>query len=111
MLLVHLFVCFVRVSFCPFSLPLGVEGWLRFVIVAYPDLSINFFGHEKFYPKLFGQVLQSSDNMLCKNFKFWVTDYKKYMVSQVGKCCIIAYQKMLGVPLNILSSVDLCIIL
>ena len=24
-LLVHLFVCFVRVSFCNFSLPLGVE--------------------------------------------------------------------------------------
>ena len=35
-LLVHLFVCFARVCFCPFSLPLGVEGWLRFVIVAYP---------------------------------------------------------------------------
>ena len=38
-----LFVCFVRVlSVCPFSLPLGVEGWLRFFIVAYLDLSINF---------------------------------------------------------------------
>ena len=38
-----LFVCFVRVlSVCPFSLPLGVEGWLRFMIVAYLDLSINF---------------------------------------------------------------------
>ena len=36
MLLVHLFVCFACVCFCPFSLPLGVEGWLRFVIVAYP---------------------------------------------------------------------------
>ena len=35
-LLVHLFVCFARVCFCPFSLPLGVEVWLRFVIVAYP---------------------------------------------------------------------------
>ena len=35
-LLVHLFVCFVHVCFCPFSLPLGVEGWLRFVTVAYP---------------------------------------------------------------------------
>ena len=34
MLLVHLFVCFVRVSFCHFSFLLGVEGWLRFVIVA-----------------------------------------------------------------------------
>ena len=30
------FVCFARVCFCLFSLPLGVEGWLRFVIVAYP---------------------------------------------------------------------------
>ena len=28
------FVCFVRVSFCHFSLPLGVGGWLHFVIVA-----------------------------------------------------------------------------
>ena len=37
-LLVHLFVCFERVSFCHFSLPLGVEGWLRFVIVALPGL-------------------------------------------------------------------------
>ena len=26
MLLVHLFVCFVRFSFCHFSAPLGVEG-------------------------------------------------------------------------------------
>ena len=34
MLLVHLFVCFVRVSFSHFSLPLGVGGWLRFVTVA-----------------------------------------------------------------------------
>ena len=34
MLLVHLFVCFVRVSFSQFSLPLGVGGWLRFVTVA-----------------------------------------------------------------------------
>ena len=38
MLLVHLFVCFVRVGFCPFSLPIGVGGWLRFVIVALPGL-------------------------------------------------------------------------
>ena len=35
-LLVHLFVCFAPVCFCPFSLPLGVGGLLRFVIVAYP---------------------------------------------------------------------------
>ena len=38
MLLVHLFVCFVRASFCLFSLPLGVGGWLRFVIVVVPGL-------------------------------------------------------------------------
>ena len=37
-LLVHLFVCFVHVSFCHFSLPLGVGGWLQFVIVALPGL-------------------------------------------------------------------------
>ena len=30
-----LFVCFVRVIFSHFSLPLGVGGWLRFVIVAF----------------------------------------------------------------------------
>ena len=30
------FVCFV--SFCHFSLPLGVGGWLRFMIVALPVL-------------------------------------------------------------------------
>ena len=37
-LLVHLFVCFIRVSFCPFSLPLCVGGWLWFVIGALPGL-------------------------------------------------------------------------
>ena len=35
-LLVHLFICFVRVSFCHFSLPLGVGVGLRFGIVALP---------------------------------------------------------------------------
>ena len=38
MLPVHLFVCFARVWFCPFSLPLDVGGWLRFVIVAHSGL-------------------------------------------------------------------------
>ena len=38
MLLVHLFVCFVRVSFCHFSFPLGVGGLLRFVTVGLPGL-------------------------------------------------------------------------
>ena len=37
------FVCFARVCFCPFSLPLGVEGWLRFMIVAYPGPFYYFF--------------------------------------------------------------------
>ena len=38
-LLVHfVFVYFARVSFCHFSLPLGVGGWLRFVIVTLPGL-------------------------------------------------------------------------
>ena len=30
------FVCFARVCFCAFSLPLGVEAWLWFVTMAYP---------------------------------------------------------------------------
>ena len=35
----HLFVHFPpRVSFCPFSLPLCVRGWLRHVIMAPPGL-------------------------------------------------------------------------
>ena len=38
MLLVHLFVCFASVTFCPSSLPVGVGGWLRFVIAALPGL-------------------------------------------------------------------------
>ena len=42
MLLVHLFVCFAHVSFCPLSLPIGVGGWLRFVIVALSGLFITF---------------------------------------------------------------------
>ena len=46
MLLVHLFVCFVRVSFLSFSLPHGVGGWLRFVIVALPGLFINVFVYD-----------------------------------------------------------------
>ena len=38
MLLVHLFVYFARVIFCSFSLPVGVRGWLRLVIVTLPRL-------------------------------------------------------------------------
>ena len=40
-LLVHLFVCFARVCFCPFSLPFGVEGWLGLWLWHILDLSIN----------------------------------------------------------------------
>ena len=43
MLLVQLFICFVRVSVCPFSLPLDVGDWLRFVIVAHPGLLLTFY--------------------------------------------------------------------
>ena len=32
------FVFFARINFCPFSLPLGVRGWLRLLIVAVPGL-------------------------------------------------------------------------
>ena len=38
-LLVHLFVCFVRVSFCHFFSSSWCRGWLRFVIVTLPGLS------------------------------------------------------------------------
>ena len=37
--LVHLFVYFAHVNFCPFSLPLGVRDWLWLVILALPGLS------------------------------------------------------------------------
>ena len=45
MLLVHLFVYFACTDFCPFSLPLGVSGWLHFVTVALPQFSISFVCH------------------------------------------------------------------
>ena len=43
MLLVHVFVYFACVNFCPFSLPLGFRGWLRLVTVALPGLFYYFF--------------------------------------------------------------------
>ena len=43
MLLVRLFVCFVHARVCPFSLPLGVRGLLRVLIVALPGLFYYFF--------------------------------------------------------------------
>ena len=43
MLLVHLFVCFVSVSYCHFFLLLGVGGWLRFVNEALTGFFIYFF--------------------------------------------------------------------
>ena len=46
-----IFCLFFACCFCPFSLPLGVGDWLRFVIVAFPELIfffiINFFGVQK----------------------------------------------------------------
>ena len=62
MLLVHLFVCFVRDSFCNFSLPFGVGCWLRFVIVALPGLSINFFEDGHIYTDLY---VKPTDKQLC----------------------------------------------
>ena len=61
MLLMHLFVYFVRVSFCHFSLPLGVGGWLRFVIVALPGLFYQRLYYRAFHVEsclaLFSRVL------------------------------------------------------
>ena len=62
MLLVHLFVCFIRVSFCIFSLPIGVGSWLRFVIVALPGLSINVFEDGNIYTYLY---VKPTDKQLC----------------------------------------------
>ena len=56
MLLVHLFVCFVRVSVFPFSLPLGVGGWLRFVTVALPGLFYKFLYKYRVYKTLYIQT-------------------------------------------------------
>ena len=47
MLLMHLFVYFSRVNFCPFSLPLGVSGcWLlcnNLIITPPPKPRVGFF--------------------------------------------------------------------
>ena len=43
MLLVHLFVCFVRVRFWHFSLLLGAGGWLAAVVILHSlDYSVTF---------------------------------------------------------------------
>ena len=60
--LVPLFVCFARVSFCPLSLPLGVGGWLRFVITL--DFSINifflhFFSYLAFLFAFFSRIVEN----------------------------------------------------
>ena len=55
MLLVHLFVYFTRVNLCPFSLPLGVGGWLWLVIMALPGLFINVF-----------EILK--ENLICEDY-------------------------------------------
>ena len=38
MLVVHLFVSYAHVNLCHFSLPPGVRGWLRLLLVALPGL-------------------------------------------------------------------------
>ena len=42
-LLVHLFVHFACINFCPFYLPLGVRGWVQLVIMALPGRFCYFF--------------------------------------------------------------------
>ena len=37
-------VCFARVNFVLFPLSIGVRGWLRLLIVAVLDVSVNYFG-------------------------------------------------------------------
>ena len=73
-LLVHLFICIARIMFCPFSLPLEVGGWLRFVIVVLPG---------RFYLIVFGKPTiscsacsysgylhcQSTHVMVCSHFR------------------------------------------
>ena len=39
-------VYFARAGFCPFSLPFGVRGWLRLVIVALPELFNYLFSYQ-----------------------------------------------------------------
>ena len=41
MLLVYLFAYFARVNVCSFSLPVGIRGWLRLVIVALHSLDFS----------------------------------------------------------------------
>ena len=63
--LVHLFVCFVRVSFCIFSLPLGVGGWLRFVIVALPGrFFLLFFPENEILLKAGGYITLSNHHVI-----------------------------------------------
>ena len=50
-LLVYLFVCFVCVRLCHFSIPLGVGGWLRVVIVALLGLFCSRFCNIRFTEK------------------------------------------------------------
>ena len=38
MLIVHLFVSYAHVNLVTFSLPPGVEGWVRLLLVALPGL-------------------------------------------------------------------------
>ena len=57
MLLVHLFVCFVRVSFCHFSLPLGVGGLAAVCDCGTPwTFLLTFFGWTAYKSCAFLQV-------------------------------------------------------
>ena len=73
MRVVHFFVYFARLNFCLFSLSLGVSGWLRLVIVAPLDFSINF-------------VL-----IICVPFPFGVWGRKCNSIVSVPDHCLFIY--------------------
>ena len=61
-ILVYLFVYLACATFCHFSLPLGVRGWLWLVIVALPGLFISLFN--VYYGSMSFSVIQ------CNHFYF-----------------------------------------
>ena len=73
MLLVHLFVCLVRVGFCHFSLPLGVGIWLWFVVVTLPRLFycffVNSFMFSTWAQSLVITLLKKGNLQLCQNYR------------------------------------------
>ena len=65
-LLVHLFVYFEGLDVCPSSLPLGVGGWLRLVIVALPGLFYYLF----LFPRYFTLTVYYRKSMISYTLKY-----------------------------------------